>query len=70
MSAPETIRCPRCSKPSPLTDYNEVDIGVGSQRFDECWTCPDHGEFWFEQYEDNMPFSLIERRAVFRRDEP
>jgi hypothetical protein len=44
---PETEKCPRCGVASPLTDYNEVDIGVGFQRFEEQWTCPTHGDFAF-----------------------
>ena len=41
--------CPKCRKESPCTDWNEVDIGVGIQVFDERFTCPDHGEFCFSR---------------------
>jgi hypothetical protein len=40
-------KCPRCNEPSPLTDWCKVDIGVGTQIWDEQYTCPTHGTFGF-----------------------
>lgn len=52
--------CPKCGEPSPCTDWNEVDIGVGVQTFDHVYTCPRHGDF---------AFSLYTHRAAFRDDD-
>lgn len=41
------MRCPRCPLEATCTDWNEVDIGVGVQVFDEQYTCPEHGLFGF-----------------------
>jgi hypothetical protein len=46
--------CPKCKSPSPLFDYNEVDIGVGVQIFNESWECPIHGVFGFHFNEETL----------------
>lgn len=43
----ESTPCPKCSAPSPLVDYAEVDIGVGVQTFNHEYECPTHGCFAF-----------------------
>jgi hypothetical protein len=57
---PAPSECPKCRAPSPCTDWNEIDIGVGVQIFDEEYTCPTHGPFGFTR----------EGEPVFRDDEP
>lgn len=37
--------CPECGHLSEPYDWNEVDIGVGTQTFDHTWECPKHGEW-------------------------
>lgn len=46
MSEPGT-ECPKCRAASPCVDWNEVDIGVGVQKFEHEYECPTHGRFAF-----------------------
>lgn len=44
----ESSPCPKCKTSSPLFDWDEVDIGVGIQTWDEVYVCPNHGEFGWD----------------------
>lgn len=61
---PSPTICPKCEAESPCTDWQEVDIGVGVQVFDEEWTCPEHGEFGFSHFDPDRPRY---QRIVFLR---
>lgn len=43
-----------CGRESPLTDQDEVDIGVGIQTGNHVWTCPEHGD-WSINNHDHQP---------------
>ena len=60
MDQPGTT-CPKCAAPSPCIDWNEVDIGVGTQTFDHEYQCPTHGYFAFV-----WDLTTFESKAVFR----
>src|ERR1700682_3475709 len=53
--------CPKCGERSPCVDWNEVDIGVGSQVFYQEYNCPTHGNFAFV-------FRNYQSHPVFRDD--
>lgn len=60
------VKCPRCGVDAPLTDWDEVDVGVGVIRGNERWECPDHGEFMF-YLDDSKPTG--QRATPMFRDE-
>lgn len=61
----ETCPCPKCGQEALLYDYNEVDIGVGMERFNESWMCPDCGEFTFA-FAQSGPQDVIFRDDVLK----
>lgn len=42
---PPALACPACGKDAPCYAWEEVDIGVGVQVFEEEWVCLEHGVF-------------------------
>lgn len=40
--------CPRCGLLSPCDDWQEIDLGVGLQRWDLGWCCPKCGRFGYD----------------------
>lgn len=40
--------CPCCGSLSPCDDWQEIDLGVGVQRFDIGWSCLRCGRFAFD----------------------
>lgn len=44
-------KCPKCGVDSEPFDWNEVDIGVGTQTFDHQWVCTTHGVFTYVMLE-------------------
>lgn len=54
-SEPGTL-CPKCKAESPCTDWDEVDVGIGSIRGNHTYTCPEHGDFGWGNSGDGPSF--------------
>lgn len=61
--------CPLCLAKSPCVDWQEVDIGVGTQTWNPEFQCPTHGLFaWAERTVEQIAAGEP-ARAIFADDE-
>ena len=63
------VTCPTCGREAEPV-YEEVDIGVGIQRFHVAWECREHGGICGVCYGCGIPDRVGETHASWCKDHP